>query len=109
MERGERPALFTDEWRTPLDVDDAAAALVELAGLELGGVLHVAGPARVSRHELGKLVLGEESFVEHVREATRGEFGLAETRPEDACLDASRARGVLRCELRSPGEALGAG
>lgn len=109
VERGERPALFTDEWRTPLDVDDAAAALVELAGLELGGLLHVAGPLRVSRHELGRLVLGEERFAHHVRGATRAEFELAQTRPEDACLDASRARVVLHCDLRSPDEALAGG
>jgi dTDP-4-dehydrorhamnose reductase len=31
LSRGERPRLFHDEWRTPLDVADAARALVELA------------------------------------------------------------------------------
>ena len=32
-----------------------------------------------------------------------------ETRPEDACLDASRARVILHCDLRSPVEVLGTG
>ena len=104
--RGESLALFTDEWRTPLDVDDAAAALVELASGDLAGLLHVAGPTRLSRWELGQLVLDPQRFDEHVRATTRADLGLAACRPEDTALDASRARGLLRCDLRSPAAAL---
>jgi dTDP-4-dehydrorhamnose reductase len=48
--------LYTNEWRTPLHAADAARALAELL-LEDGGpeVRHLAGPERVSRHELGRL------------------------------------------------------
>jgi dTDP-4-dehydrorhamnose reductase len=79
---GERPLLFRDEWRTPLDVSNAAEALVELADRDARGLLHVAGPVRVSRVELGHLVLraaGRKSaeLLSLVRAGTRAEAGLA--------------------------------
>ena len=57
IERGEKPRLFVDEWRTPLEVSNAAEALVELLEFDHGGVLHLAGPDRVTRHEFGLAVL----------------------------------------------------
>lgn len=48
-------ALFVDEFRTPLHVADAARLLWTIADLPaVGSVLHLAGPERVSRHELGE-------------------------------------------------------
>ncbi len=101
--RGARPRLYTDEWRTPLDVEDAARALVELATLDVAGVLHVAGPARMSRYELGLRALraagharAEDLADPALRDAAR------EIRPADASLDASRARALLRTALREP-------
>lgn len=44
--------LFTDEHRTPLWLPDAAAALLLIARSEATGVLHVAGPQRLSRYEM---------------------------------------------------------
>ena len=96
--RDEKPPLFEDEWRTPLDVADAALALIELAGREEAGVLHVAGPDRVSRLELGLAVLAamglDESLArESVRAARRSE--LAPERPRDVSLDSRRAAACL--------------
>jgi dTDP-4-dehydrorhamnose reductase len=54
---GLRPMLFTDEWRTPLEVSNAAQVLVELLETDFGGILHVAGPERVSRYDLGMTVI----------------------------------------------------
>lgn len=109
--RGERPALFTDEWRTPLDAGNAARALVECLGREEGGLLHVAGPERLTRHELGLAVLVARGLApaeaeERVRRATRAELGLAELRARDASLDASRARALLATPLHAPRAAL---
>jgi dTDP-4-dehydrorhamnose reductase len=49
-------ALFTDEVRNPVHVDDLADALVELVGSGYRGVLNVAGADAVSRYDLGVLV-----------------------------------------------------
>ncbi len=45
--------LFTDEYRTALLVDDAARALWALAEKRPAGILHLAGPERLSRAEFG--------------------------------------------------------
>ncbi len=101
--RGARPRLHTDEWRTPLDVEEAARALVELATLEYTGILHVAGPARMTRYELGLRAL---RAVGHARAEELLEAGLRDTlrevRPEDASLDTTRARAMLASPLSEP-------
>ncbi|MGY3333944.1 dTDP-4-dehydrorhamnose reductase [Streptomyces filamentosus] len=49
-------ALFTDDVRCPVHVEDLAAALWEIAGSDAAGVFHLAGPDALSRHELGRLI-----------------------------------------------------
>lgn len=93
IERGDTPALFTDEWRTPLDVADAARTLVALALGEVRGVVHVAGPERLSRLELGLRVLRERGFADaerRVRATTRAESGMGD-RPRDVSMESSSA------------------
>jgi dTDP-4-dehydrorhamnose reductase len=52
---GRELVLFVDEFRTPLHVADAAAALLALAlDPRRAGIAHLAGPERVSRFELGR-------------------------------------------------------
>ncbi len=82
--------FFEDELRSPLQVGDLASALLELAELDVGGVLHVAGADGVSRAELAELVAGRP--VRRVP-APAG-------RPLDCRLDSSRARALLRTQLR---------
>ncbi|MCC6406244.1 MAG: SDR family oxidoreductase [Planctomycetes bacterium] len=108
---GEQPMLFRDEWRTPLDVSNAAEALSELAESHVAGILHVGGPVRLSRVELGHLVLraaGKKSAELYglVRAGTRSEAGLAATRPCDVALDTTRALEHLSVTLLAPREAL---
>ncbi len=108
IERGEVPKLFVDEFRTPLDVGNAARALLELVERAERGILHVAGPERLSRHELARLLLGGRT--ERIQAARRADLGLASARPGDVSLDASRARAFLETPLLGPTRALhGAG
>lgn len=43
-------ALFTDDIRCPVHVDDLAAALWEIALSDTAGMFHLAGPDALSRH-----------------------------------------------------------
>jgi dTDP-4-dehydrorhamnose reductase len=100
IERGERPVLFTDEWRTPLDVADAARALIALSNATHSGLWHVAGARKIDRYALGLEFLRSRGMSEadarsKIRAARRCEAGLDATRPADAALDASRAREML--------------
>ncbi len=109
LDRGRRPRLFLDEWRTPLSVRNAGAALAELVGVDLAGLLHVGGPRRLSRFELGLEVLraaGVERPEEALEPCARADAGMAD-RPPDVSLDSSRARSALRTPLRAPEDELG--
>ena len=81
--------FYEDEIRCPIQVADLAAALLELAGLDVSGVLHVAGDDAVSRRELAELAAGRP-----VRRAP-----APPGRPLDCSLDCTRARGLLRTDL----------
>ena len=86
--------LFTDEHRTPLDAAEGARLLVELAERGPTGLLHVGGPERLSRAELGERVLARARArgldLPEPRRGIRADLGLAETRVADASLDCSR-------------------
>ncbi len=104
LARGEIPALFEDEWRTPLDVRSAAQALIELAGQASSGILHVAGPERISRYELGLRALRQQGLRAdraraRIRATTRHMAGLEKVRPADVSLNSARARSFLRTVL----------
>lgn len=85
-----RATFYDDEIRCPVQVSDLATALLELVELDVTGALHVAGADAVSRAELAELVAGHA-----VRRAP-----ALPGRPLDCSLDSSRARVLLRTELR---------
>lgn len=96
LEHGEPLPLFTDEVRTPLAGLDAARGLLFALSLAREerhrGLLHLAGPRRLSRWALGEL-LGELRGVGSLpfRPARRADAGSEAERPADVSLDASRA------------------
>lgn len=87
--RDGRPiSLFVDEWRTPLTFANAATGLVEIALSDFVGVLHVGGPERLSRFEMGQRTakfLGVDPVL--IVPTTRAETELAKVRPRDASLN----------------------
>ncbi len=104
VERDEVPQLFVDEFRTPLEVTNAARALVELCDHDVRGVLHVAGPERVSRHGLGLAVLEAMGLPRaeaeaHVRAVEQASVDAGAPRPRDVSLDARKAARLLATPL----------
>lgn len=99
--------FFTDERRSPVAVADLADALLELAGLDVSGLLHVAGPQPLSRFQLARLVaLAHGRSPQPLRPARSADQALP--RPRDCVLDSSRARALLATRLRGVDEVLGA-
>ena len=90
LRRGTSLRLFTDEHRTPIWLADAAKAVLGLARSERTGLLHVAGPERLSRYELvarfARLLGIEDPPLEPV---SRLSIAAAEPRPADLSLDDS--------------------
>jgi dTDP-4-dehydrorhamnose reductase len=92
-------SLFTDEIRCPIWAGDLAAALLELVDHDYAGVLNVAGADAVSRYELGTLIARRRGHdPARLRAGTTTGSGLR--RPTNVRLDISRARSLLRTELR---------
>ena len=89
--RGQAVALYRDEWRSPTLVDDVARAAWDLCALEVSGVFHVAGPEKLSRLELGRLLCEMFRFDPGlIREADR-----PASRPRDTSLDSRRTAALL--------------
>ena len=89
-------SFYVNELRSPVQVGDLAAALLELAELEVAGPLHVAGAAPVSRAHLAGLI---------ARRPGRSSEAPP-TRPLDCTLDSSRAQALRRTRLRGVREVL---
>lgn len=105
LRRGQRSRLFVDEYRCPVHAPDLADALLELAGSSFRGVVHLAGPQRLSRYAFGLRLaraLGlDPSGLEPVPRAAS-----ALARPGDCSLDTSLVRRLLRTRLRAVDEVL---
>jgi dTDP-4-dehydrorhamnose reductase len=85
--------LFTDEWRTPLGLPTAAEALLALADADVAGTLHLGGPERLSRYEMGVQLaahLGAEPSL--LRPSLRESNPAPEPRPRDVSLDSRHWR-----------------
>lgn len=97
--------LFTDEIRSPTLVSELAAALLELAELDVSGPLHVAAPEAVSRYELGRLLRARHGGDP---DRVRGALAPRQGRARNVALDSSRAAALLSTRIRGATEALGA-
>jgi dTDP-4-dehydrorhamnose reductase len=87
---------FADEWRTPLGLDAAAAALLALMQHSYEGLIHIGGPERLSRLEVARCLarrLGVDA--ELIIPGTRGQGSTPEPRPRDTSLNSLRWRAVL--------------
>ncbi len=96
LRQGQPLPLFHDEWRTPLSLQTAARALLALAGSDVVGLLHLGGPERLSRLEMGQRLaafLGCDSS--RIVPTSRTGVAAVEPRPGDLSLDSSRWRGLF--------------
>jgi len=91
LRAGQPLRLFTDEYRTPLWLADAAAALVALARSDLTGLIHVSGPERLSRIEMVQRFARVLNIrAPRLEAASRLSIDAAEPRPADLSLDGAQ-------------------
>ncbi len=93
LRTGKPVTLFKDEWRTPLSLATAARALVRIVHSDYECLLHVGGPERMSRLEMGQRLaryFGADPSA--IVAAERDSIPTAEPRPRDTSLDSSRWR-----------------
>jgi dTDP-4-dehydrorhamnose reductase len=93
LRAGRSIPLFFDEFRTPLALSCAAEGLLLAARSTETGVLHLGGPDRLSRLEMGRKlaeVMGLDPSV--LVPTSREQVPAGEPRPCDVSLDSSRFR-----------------
>ncbi|MEU2653803.1 sugar nucleotide-binding protein [Streptomyces sp. NPDC007325] len=99
LSRTRQGALFTDDIRCPVHVEDLAAALWEITRSDATGVLHLAGPDALSRYELGELIARRDGLdPARLPSARRSASGLPGGL--DVRLDSRVTQQKLRTRLR---------
>ena len=87
LRAGEPLKLFTDEFRTPAWLGDAARALIGLARSEYAGLIHIAGPERMSRYDIVAGIARHLGIQNpHLDKISRLAFESPEPRPADLSL-----------------------
>lgn len=93
LRNGEPLRLFTDEFRTPGWLGDAARAVIGLARSDQTGLIHVAGPERLSRYQMiEKCARGLGIADAKFEPVSRMSIQSPEPRPADLSLDDSLFR-----------------
>jgi len=97
--------LFTDEYRCAVWVENLAEVLLELATKDFPGVLHLGGPERLNRWDLGMGLLHHFGVTPtpNIQKGTIEDSGLV--RPKNLTLDSTRAQHMLCTPLLSLDEA----
>ncbi|MBT3482558.1 MAG: SDR family oxidoreductase [Opitutales bacterium] len=95
---GDRPHLFTDEYRQPCLTDNLAEAMVELCERkDQRGLLHWAGENRLSRFEIGQKILIHFGLPEDfIQESQRGDDPRFANRQADLSLELQPLAGLLK-------------
>lgn len=98
-------ALFTDDIRCPVHVEDLATALLELAFSDAAGVYHLAGTDALSRYDLG-LLIAQRDGLEAARLPAGRRADTPLPGPLDVRLDGCTTQQRLRTKLRGAREFL---
>jgi dTDP-4-dehydrorhamnose reductase len=88
---GRAVTLYHDQYRTPAEVGDAASLLCDLAEKGRGGVVHLGGPERISRLELGLALARALGLDERLCVSTAAPGGL----PPDSSLSGERLAALV--------------
>ena len=99
LERGERLRLFTDEFRSPIHAAVTARATWELINQKQTGLFHVAGRERLSRLELGRLIVARWLKLRTMIDAASCREYHNPPRPPDTSLNCMKAQSVLSFQL----------
>ena len=98
LEAGEEVTLYEDEIRSPIDADDLACQVWEIALLpsaSAAGIWHLAGPEHLSRYELGMTLIKDSRLnPDLIKKAT-----CPPERPRDLRLDCTRS--IKRLQYRT--------
>lgn len=107
LDAGKSVAFPQNEIRTPVDVVTLGRALLELAAGDFEGLIHLAGATRLTRYDMGQRLAQRLGYDLSLIEATHSnKMADRAPRADDASLDNSRARQVLKTPMLELDDAL---
>lgn len=107
LSRNEEIKSPVNEIRTPVDVITAGKALTELAGSEFSGIIHIAGNTKIKRFDMIRQMASALGFPENlIIPANSNAIPGRAPRPDDASMDNSKARQLLKTSMLSLEEGL---
>lgn len=106
LKKGEtKTAYFTDEFRSPVFIDDLCCMLADIPSLQSPRLLHITGPDCISRRDIASMIARRFNLSQHrIRTSTLNDSGL--NRPRFLCLDSRLSQRVLNYRIRSLDEVL---
>jgi len=108
FQQGNSVPVPENEIRTPIDVVTLGRALLELAGSDFTGVLHLAGNTRLNRYEMAIQIADRLGFPRELVKCTNSNaMPDRAPRPDDVSLDNSKAKHVLTTPMLDLSEGLG--
>ncbi|MDI6740024.1 MAG: SDR family oxidoreductase [Candidatus Edwardsbacteria bacterium] len=96
LRQGQATEAFSDQFSTLILADNLASLIAELVTTDFRGVINLAGPERLSRHQFARKaaqVFGYDPDL--VRASSMSDAKLIAPRPRDASLDIGLAQRVL--------------
>ncbi len=99
LQAGQGMTLFTDEFRSPIPAVETARAVWELVGKKCAGIYHVAGAEKMSRHQIGQLLVKRwPAATSDIKSGSARDFS-GPPRALDTSLDISKIQKVLTVPL----------
>jgi dTDP-4-dehydrorhamnose reductase len=99
QQAGQKMKLFTDEFRCPIPAVETARAVWELARKNCTGLYHVAGAEKLSRWQIGELLIRRWPEVTAKAEAGSARDFPGPARAPDTSLDITKVQSVLSAPL----------
>ena len=99
QQAGHGMKLFTDEFRCPIPVVETARAVWELVQKNCAGIYHVAGAEKMSRYQIGELLVKGWPEITAVIEAGLAKDFPGAPRSLDTSLDLAKVQKVLSAPL----------
>jgi dTDP-4-dehydrorhamnose reductase len=100
--------LFTDEFRSPIPAVETARAVWELARKKCAGIYHVAGAEKLSRWQIGQLLVKRWPEIKAKIEPGSARDFPGPPRALDTSLDIAKVQKILSAPLPGLGEWLAA-
>ena len=105
--KGIEISIPANETRTPVDVITLGSSLVELAGNQFGGIIHLSGNTKINRYKMAQVIATTLGYPTNlILSVDSNAMAGRAPRANDASMDNSLAKKVLKTPMQTLAEGL---